>query len=160
EKLMLVCSVFRGDRRLAPVEAPDQLAADGLNVFVRVQAEAGRSDTRGVDQGETISAVIVPAILGLPIQARKEPERILVAGTDEVTAVGVPVDGEERWSSADIREIDLVVPRLCSAKRHVSEELRQSHPADPAAGGPRRAQLLVADDGAVGCIAADAGPIV
>jgi hypothetical protein len=72
-----VCSLVARDHRAAEVEAPHDLAAHGVNVFLRLN-ELTRDRSASEGHLKTLIAVVGKAILGLPEQARQEAETVLV----------------------------------------------------------------------------------
>src|SRR5688500_9100345 len=81
-----VRSVAR-DHRAAEVEAPHQLAADGVDVFALLNRIL-RHDPAGLHEN-IIRPVISEAIFGFPEQTRQEAEAVLIAAADEPAGVCV-----------------------------------------------------------------------
>jgi hypothetical protein len=61
-----------------PVEAIDQLAADRLHVFMRING-AESSTIRGIHYWNSLGLVVGEAIFGLPEQARHKAEAVFVS---------------------------------------------------------------------------------
>jgi hypothetical protein len=128
-------SVLR-DHRAAPVEAPDQLAADGLYEFVRID-ESAVAPARRKELRETLGLVVRIPVFGLPEQARGPSDCIFVAGADEPAMLGLRRKKETSGSTAElIDEIDLIEMRLRVASGHVREQLRHHDIAQSAASSP------------------------
>src|SRR6185369_1488461 len=80
-------SVTRDDRA-APVEAPHQLTADGLDVLPCVDRGARLRERDGVEDREIPCLIARVAVFGLPEQARQEVELIFVTRAEEPAGVG------------------------------------------------------------------------
>ena len=61
-----------------PVEAIDQLAADGLHVFMRIKG-ADSITIRGIHYWNSLGLVVGEAIFGLPEQARHKADAVFVS---------------------------------------------------------------------------------
>src|SRR5687768_7075863 len=86
-------SISRDDRT-AEVEAPDEFAANGLNVLVRAQ-RVSRWDPVGCEyERKALGTIIGEPIFGLPEEARQEADAVFIAGSEKPALV--PLAREER----------------------------------------------------------------
>jgi hypothetical protein len=85
------------------VEAPDQLAADGLHVFLGVE-RAVATLVAEIQYVDAVPLVAGEPIFGLPGEVRREEvEAILVAGGEEVAGVGVGGDRGRAAAGTGVR---------------------------------------------------------
>src|SRR5262249_13856675 len=107
----------------APVEAPDQLAADGLLELARVDALVWRDESRIGHECKICTLILRPAVFRLPEKSWPPLEPIFIAGADEPAVEGVRRHVKALWVAVDdINDLSVVEMRLGEPAGHVGQE--------------------------------------
>src|SRR5262249_2527292 len=141
-------SVARDHRgAAAEVEAPDQLAADGLHILAAVEELAGEWHSRRIHELNPIGAVVGEAIFGLPEQTREPADAVFIARADEPARIGMLHERHFGRLAIVEREVDLAELRLGVSAGDEDHEIggRPRDPANAAARGPGILELLLPD---------------